>query len=82
MTTMSSRDFNRDTAAAKRAASLGPVVITDRERPAHVLLTWEEYQRLVAGSPTPMSLYADEDVAHLELPLPPRTPPRVTEPLG
>jgi prevent-host-death family protein len=46
VTTISSRDFNQDTSGAKQAAGKGPVVITDRGRPAHVLLTIEDYQRL------------------------------------
>jgi len=47
--TMTSRQFNQDTSAAKRAAETGPVVITDRGRPTHVLLTFDDYER-VAGS--------------------------------
>jgi len=46
ITTVSSREFNQDASGAKRAASKGPVVITDRGRPAHVLLTIEAYQKL------------------------------------
>lgn len=46
MTTMSAREFNRDVSAAKRHAADGPVVITDRGRPAFVLLSIDEYQRL------------------------------------
>lgn len=46
ITTMSSREFNQDTSRAKKAASDGPVFITDRGRPAHVLLTIAEYQRI------------------------------------
>lgn len=46
ITTLSSREFNQDTSRAKQAASRGPVFITDRGRPAHVLLTIEEYQKL------------------------------------
>ena len=48
-TTLTSREFNQDTSGAKKAASRGPVFITDRGRPAHVLLTIEEYQRLTGG---------------------------------
>jgi prevent-host-death family protein len=48
-TTLTSREFNQDTSRAKQAASNGPVFITDRGRPAHVLMTIEDYQRL-AGS--------------------------------
>lgn len=46
ITTLSSREFNQAASEAKRAASSGPVFITDRGRPAHVLLTFEDYQRL------------------------------------
>jgi prevent-host-death family protein len=46
ITTLSSREFNQDASGAKKAASKGPVFITDRGRPAHVLLTIEDYQRL------------------------------------
>jgi len=41
-TKFTSREFNHDTGAAKRASAHGPVYITDRGRPAHVLLTIEE----------------------------------------
>ena len=46
ITTISSRDFNQGVSAATRAANDGPVFITDRGRPAHVLLSFEDYQRL------------------------------------
>jgi len=45
-TTMSSRSFHQDLAAAKRAASKGPVVVTDRGEPAFVLMTHAEFRRL------------------------------------
>lgn len=48
-THMTSRDFNQDTGGAKRAAERGPVFITDRGRPAHVLLTYEAYERLLGS---------------------------------
>lgn len=46
ITTMTSREFNQDAGRAKRAAEAGPVFITDRGRPAHVLLTAAQYQAL------------------------------------
>jgi prevent-host-death family protein len=45
ITTMSSREFNQDTARAKRAAQKGPVFITSRGRPAYVLMSIEAYRR-------------------------------------
>lgn len=47
--TFSSREFTRDVSAAKRAAVDGPVLITDRGRPAFALLTIEEYYRLTGA---------------------------------
>ncbi|MCY3636195.1 MAG: type II toxin-antitoxin system Phd/YefM family antitoxin [bacterium] len=48
---LTSREFNQDTGGAKRAAQHGPVYITDRGRLSHVLLTFEDYQRLDANRP-------------------------------
>ena len=45
ITTVTSRNFNQDVAGAKRAALAGPVFITDRGKPAHVLLSIEDYRR-------------------------------------
>jgi prevent-host-death family protein len=52
ITTLSSRELNQDIGRAKRAAALGPVYITDRGKPAHVLLSIEEYRRLTGGGRT------------------------------
>ena len=46
ITTISSRELNQDVTRAKKATKSGPVIITDRGKPAHVLLSIEEYQRL------------------------------------
>lgn len=46
ITTLSSREMNQDVSRAKKAATKGPVFITDRGKPAHVLLSFEDYQRL------------------------------------
>jgi prevent-host-death family protein len=45
-TTISSREFNQNISAAKRAAESEPVIITDRGRPALVLLSIDQYRRL------------------------------------
>jgi prevent-host-death family protein len=50
VSTFTSRAFNQDASGAKRAAAMGPVFITDRGRPAHVLMTIEDYQRLSGGA--------------------------------
>lgn len=72
-TTLTSRQFNQDASAAKRAAREGPVFITDRGRPAHVLLTIEEYRRLAGeGGPSAAELLADPEAAEIEF-----EPPRL-----
>jgi len=48
-TTVSSREFNQHTNEAKKASKKGPVFITDRGRPEHVLLSYEEYRRLTGA---------------------------------
>ena len=49
ITTFSSREFNQDASRAKKAAQDGPVFITDRGKPAHVLLSIDDYRRLAGG---------------------------------
>ncbi len=46
ITTISSHEFNRDTGGAKKAAEKGPVIITDRDKPSHVLLSYQAYLKL------------------------------------
>jgi prevent-host-death family protein len=58
MTTLSSREFNQNTSKAKKAAKVGPVFITDRGRPAHVLLSIEQYQSLAAPAASIFELLA------------------------
>jgi prevent-host-death family protein len=43
------REFNQAASRVKRASKDGPVFITDRGKPAHVLMTVEVYERLKAG---------------------------------
>lgn len=69
----SSREFNQDTAAAKRAADQGPVFITDRGRTSHVLLTIDDYLRLSGAEPSIIDVMeAGPDVSDIELDLAPR----------
>lgn len=46
MTTLTAREFNQDLARAKREAKKAPVIITDRGKPSHVLMTFDAYHRL------------------------------------
>ena len=76
ITTMSSRDFNQDTSGAKRAAKEGPVFITDRGVPAHVLLSIEDYRRLKGEEPSIVDLLYMPGVADIDF-----EPPRLEGPL-
>lgn len=50
--TISSRDFNQSTGAAKKAARNGPVYITDRGQTSHVLLSYEHYREIASDQPS------------------------------
>src|SRR5579864_5132374 len=72
ITKLSGREFNQDTSRAKRAAKRGPVFITDRGRPSHVLLTVEEYERITGGQKSVADLLAMPAAAEIEF-----EPPRL-----
>lgn len=63
---LTSREFNQDAARAKKAALQGPVFITDRGRPAHVLLSIEEYQRLTGKGRTLLDAISNWDGCDFE----------------
>jgi hypothetical protein len=65
MPILTSREFNQDVGRAKRAAKRGPVIITDRGRPAYVLMLHKTYQRL-AGGANIVSLLAHPQSANVE----------------
>ena len=66
ITTVSSREFNQDTAGAKKAAAAGPVIITDRGQPSHVLLSYREYQELTGRTENIATLLAMPQAADVE----------------
>jgi len=72
VTTITSREFNQDVGRAKRAAQDGPVLITDRGRPAHVLLSIEEYRRLTGGAETLAEALAQASASDFDF-----TPPKL-----
>ncbi len=73
ITTFSSREFNQDSARAKKAALNGPVIITDRGKPTHVLLSIEAYQNLTGRNSNIADLLAMPGVADLDLEIPSRS---------
>jgi prevent-host-death family protein len=65
ITAISSREFNQDAGGAKRAAEKGPVIITDRGRPSHVLLSFEDYGKLAGAGRSFLEIVAqaeDDDI--------------------
>lgn len=74
ITTISSRKFNQDVSKAKKAALKGPVIITDRGQPAHVLLSIEEYQAITDRKKNIVDLLAMPEASKLEF-----EPPRLDE---
>jgi prevent-host-death family protein len=71
-TTLSSREFNQDTGRAKKAAKRGPVIITDRDKPTHVLLSIDEYERITGKDRNILDMLAMPEVAAIEF-----EPPRL-----
>jgi prevent-host-death family protein len=70
VTKLSSREFNQDVSRAKRAADKGPVVITDRGKPAYVLMRHETYKRLVGTDQSILEAlyYPGADEVEFEIP--------------
>lgn len=66
ITNLTSREFNQDASGAKKSANKGPVIITDRGRPAHVLLSIEEYQRLTGNVRSIVDLLAMPNADDIE----------------
>lgn len=48
-TTISSREFNQNISAAKRAAETEPVIITNRGSPAYVLMSIDHYRNFTGA---------------------------------
>ncbi|MFP4258158.1 MAG: type II toxin-antitoxin system Phd/YefM family antitoxin [Desulfovermiculus sp.] len=73
MRTISSKDFNQHASEVKKAANQGPVMITNRGKPGHILLSVEEYKKLTGTRPKITELLAmpgsediDLEVPHLD----------------
>ena len=80
ITTLRSCELNQGVDRLKEAARNGPVFITDRGRPAYVLLSVEDYHRLAQasfGSQTLADLLAMPEAEDIEF-----DPPRLQGPLS
>ncbi len=70
ITTLTSREFNQDTSRAKKAAARGPVFITDRGKPAHVLLSIDDYHRLARDRRNIVEALAMPGLSEIEVEFP------------
>lgn len=70
ITTITSRELNHDIGKAKRAALAGPVVITDRGKPAHVLLSIDDYHKISGHHTSIVDLLAMPEAADIEFEAP------------
>jgi prevent-host-death family protein len=77
LTTISSREFNQDVSRVKRATANGPVFITDRGQPSHVLLTIEDYQKITDQKASIVELLAMPEAANIDF-----EPPRLSDALA
>jgi len=80
ITTLSSREFNQDTGRAKKASETGPVIITDRGKPAHVLMTFSDYKRVVGKTKNILDLVGMKGASEIELE--PEKIQSLTKPIG
>ena len=72
ITTLSSREFQQNASQAQKAAQDGPVFITSRGKPVHVLLSIEEYRRITGKKQNIADLLALPGSEDVELELPKR----------
>lgn len=64
--TITSREFNHDVSKIKREAQKGPVFITDRGKPRHVLLSIEDYEKLIDTKVTIIDLLAMPETTDID----------------
>lgn len=67
---MTSREFNQNSSHAKKVANGGPVFITDRGQPSHVLLSIDDYEHLTRGGEKIADLLALPGIADVEFDAP------------
>lgn len=71
VTLMTSREFNQRTSAAKRATARGPVIITDRGHPEHVLLAYEDYAAMTSQPQSALEYFRSlPDTSHIDVEFP------------
>ncbi len=66
ITTLTSSEFNKDVSRAKKASKSGPVIITNRNKPTHVFLCIEEYERLKGDRTNLIDILSMPGLAEIE----------------
>ena len=78
--TFTSRDFNREPSRIKRAAKEGPVIITERSRPALVVMSYERYASLTGNGRSFLDRIGMPGLSDIELDTSlPKDPPRAVD---
>ena len=70
ITTLSVEEFDRDANRAMRAAAEGPVFITGRGGPTHVLLAIEDYLKLTSAHANIVDMLAMPEASDIEFEAP------------
>lgn len=73
---MTSREFNQHTNRAQREAEKAPVVITNRGKPVHVLLSYADYQKLAGKTQSALDVLMAldcPDVGSMDFEITPRS---------
>ena len=70
MKTVSSREFNQNASLLKKESANGPVFITDRGTTSHVLLSIDDYNKLLGKSESIVSLLSMKEAADIDLDIP------------
>ncbi|MDO4251446.1 MAG: type II toxin-antitoxin system prevent-host-death family antitoxin [Moraxella sp.] len=75
MTVMTSRRFNQNTSLAQKYAQTAPVIITNRGKPAYVLIRYEDYQapKTTQNALEALMALVHPDVSDVGFPLRPRS---------
>jgi prevent-host-death family protein len=70
VTTLSSREFQQNANQAQKAARNGPVFITKRGRPVHVLLSFEDYRRITGARRNIVEALSMPGLSDIEIDIP------------
>lgn len=70
VTTLTSHAFDQDISRAKKAALAGPVIITDRGKPTHVLLSIRDYRKVPGKTRSIADLLAMPGADDIEIEVP------------